>query len=85
MDIEERKIELVYRDVHWDPCERRDATFDPFGRRMDECIEQECHREPRHYLVTIDDTEMHTRLCPDHMWTEYMQTKYNMRLDLDMT
>lgn len=63
--------EAIYHDAEGNPCDRVVATYDPFGKRMDQCLE--CFDEPfdspgkvSYYIVEVDGKEMHTRLCPVH-------------------
>ena len=77
-------LRFNYKDENWQPIERARATYDPHGRRMDECIEPDCHGAPRYYLVVIGDMECHTRLCRDHEWPEVLQKKYRMKPDPEM-
>lgn len=60
-----------WTDENGDPTDRLHATYDPLGRRMDQCIE--CERPPTHwYLVDVAPTGMtpgyvgHSRVCDEH-------------------
>jgi hypothetical protein len=63
------EVRTDYRDAEGNVVPRPKAVFDPIGRRMDECIERDCHNAPKHYLFLDShqpDKDYHTRLCDEH-------------------
>ena len=76
---------LLYLDSDLNTTDRKHATYDPFGRRMDHCLTPECPNTPKYYLCTIDGKEYHTRLCDECLWTVELRIKYNLRRDPELS